>query len=69
MHYSRAYTETISLVLESGQISIGGGFNSRIGTKRNLIDDDRKYFDFLPDGYELDTFTTHRNGEVISLNN
>ena len=53
---------------ELDQIIIGGGFNSRIGTKADFIVEDRKDLDFLPEGYELDTFTTHRNNEDVSLN-
>ena len=53
---------------ESDQIIIGGDFNSRIGTKADFIVEDRKDLDFLPEGYELDTFTTHRNNEDVSLN-
>ena len=34
----------------------------------NFIADDRKDLYFLPEGYELDTFTTHRNNEDVSLN-
>ena len=53
---------------ESNQIIIGGNFNSRIVTKADFIVEDRKDLDFLPEGYELDTFTTHRNNEDVSLN-
>ena len=53
---------------ESNQIIIGGNFNSRIVTKADFIAEDRKDLDFLPEGYELDTFTTHRNNEDVSLN-
>ena len=31
--------------------------------------EDRKDLEFLPKGYELDTFTAHRNNENVSLNN
>ena len=30
--------------------------------------DDRKDLHFLPEGYELDTFTTHRNNKDVPLN-
>ena len=53
---------------ESDQIIIEGDFNSRIGTKAYFIVDDKKDLDFLPEGYELDTFMTHRNNEDASLN-
>ena len=53
---------------ESEQIIIGGDFNSGTGTKIDFIVDDRKYLDFLPEAYELDTFTKHRNNEDVSLN-
>ena len=54
---------------ESEQIIIGRDFNdSRIGTKADLTVQDRKDLDFLPEGYELDTFTTHRSNENISIN-
>ena len=46
---------------------IGGDFNSRIGTKTDYMIDDRKDLHFLPEGYELDTFTTHRNNKDVSL--
>ena len=46
---------------------IGGDFNSRIGTKTDYVIDDRKDLHFLPEGYELDTFTTHRNNKDVSL--
>ena len=47
---------------------IGGDFNSRIGTKTDYMIDDRKDLHFLPEGYELDTFTTHRNNKDVPLN-
>ena len=53
---------------ELDQIIIGGGFNNRVGTNVDLIVEDRKDLDFLPKVYELDTFTTHRNKEDVSLN-
>ena len=53
---------------ESDQIIIGGDFNSRIGTKADFIVEERKDLDFLPEGYALDTFTTHRNNEDVCLN-
>ena len=54
---------------ESDQIIIGRDFNdSRIGTKADLTVQDWKDLDFLPEGYELDTFTTHRSNENISIN-
>ena len=60
--------EQLAKFSESDQIIIGGDFNSRIGTKADFIVEDRKDLDFLPEGYELDTFTTHRNNEDVSLN-
>ena len=54
---------------ESDQIIIGRDFNdSRIGTKADLAVQDGKDLNFLPEGYELDTFTTHRSNENFSLN-
>ena len=53
---------------ESDQTIIGGDFNSRIGTNVDVMFEDRKDLDFLTEGYELDTFTTHRNNEDVSLN-
>ena len=52
---------------ESDQIIIGGDFNSKIGTELDFIAEDRKDLDFLPEVYELDTFTTHRNNEDVAL--
>ena len=52
---------------ESDQIIIGVDFNSRIGTKADFLVEDRKDLDILPEDYELDTFTTHRNNWYISL--
>ena len=43
--------------------------NNRIGTKLDFLVEDREDLDFLPEGYELDTFTTHGNNEDVSLNN
>ena len=42
---------------------IGGDFNGKIGTKADFIVED-KDLDFLPEGYELDTFTKRRNNEM-----
>ena len=53
---------------ESNQVIIGGDFNGRIGTMVDFIVQDIKDLDFLPEGYELDTFTTQRNNEDVSLN-
>ena len=39
------------------------------GTKLDFLVEGRKDLDFLPEGYELDTFTTDRNNEDVSLNN
>ena len=55
--------EQLSKFSESDQIIIGGDFNSRIGTKADFLTEDTKDLDFLTEGYELDTFTTHRNNE------
>ena len=52
MQCSPAYRETIG----------------RIGTKADFLVEDEKDLDFLPEGYELDTFTTHRNNKDVSLN-
>ena len=60
MQYSPAYRGTISYVFRFGP--------SRIGTKADFIVEDTKNLDFLSQGYELDTFTTHRNNEDVSLN-
>ena len=60
--------EQIAKFSEKGQIIIGLDFNSRKGTKADFIVEDRKDLDFLPECYELDTFTTHRNNEDVSLN-
>ena len=61
--------EQLAKFSKSDQIIIGEDFNSRIGTTANLIVDDRKDLYFLPEGYELNNFTTHRNNEDVSLNN
>ena len=53
---------------ELDQIIIWGDFHSRIGTTTDFIAEDRKDLDFLPESYELDTLTTHRNNEDVSLN-
>ena len=60
--------EQLAKFSESDQIVIGGDFKSRIGTKAYFIAEDRKDLDFLPEGYELDTFMTYRNKEDVSLN-
>ena len=52
----------------SFQIIIRGDFNSRIGTKADFIVQDWKDLDFLLESYELDTLTTHRNNEDVSVN-
>ena len=53
---------------ESDQIITGWDFNSRIGAKADFIVADIKDLDFLPKGHELDTSTTHKNNEDVSLN-
>ena len=60
--------EQLAKFSEADQIIIGGDFHSRIGTKADFIVEHRKDLDFLPEGYELDTFTTHKNNEDVSLN-
>ena len=72
MQCSPAYRGTISYVFRiepdhNREEGGGGDFNSKIGTKADFIVEYRKDLDFLP-GYELDTFTTHRNNEDVSLN-
>ena len=72
MQCSPAYRGTISFVFRiepdhNREEGGGGDFNSKIGTKADFIVEYRKDLDFLP-GYELDTFTTHRNNEDVSLN-
>ena len=59
----------LAKISESYQTITGRDFNSRIGTKPEFIVEDRKDLDFLSDGYKLDTFTTHRNKEDVSINN
>ena len=59
----------LAKISESYQTITGRDFNSRIGTRPDFIVEDRKDLDFLSDGYELDTFTTHRNKEDVSINN
>ena len=54
---------------EPDQILIRGESDGRVGTKADSITQDRKNLDFLREGYELDTFTTHRNNEEVSINN
>ena len=54
---------------EQDQIIVRGYFNSSGGTKADFIVENRKDLDLLLEGYELDTFTTHRNNEDVSLNN
>ena len=68
MQCSPAYRETISKVFRIGLDHNRGDFNSRIGTNADFIVEDRKDLDFLPEVYELDTFTTHRNNEDVFLN-
>ena len=53
---------------ELDQIIIGGNFNSRIGTKADFKVEGRTDLDLPREGYELDTFTEHRNNKDISLN-
>ena len=60
--------EELAKISESHQVIIWGGFNSRIGTKADFIAEYGKGLDFLPEGYQLDTFTTSRNNEDVSLN-
>ena len=60
--------EQLAKFSESDQVIIGGNLNSRIGTEADFIVEDGKDLDFLPEGYELSTFTTHRNNEDVSLN-
>ena len=67
--FSNLQTNNLAKFSESDQIIIGGDFNdSRIGTKADLTVQDRKDLNFLQEGYELDTFTTHRSNENFSLN-
>ena len=54
---------------EPDQILIRGESDGRVGSKADSITQDRKNLDFLPEGYELDTFMTHRNNEEVSINN
>ena len=68
MQFSQAYSKKIAKFSESGYIIIEGDVNSRIGTKTEVIDKDRKDLNFLPEGYELNTFMTYRNNEGVSLN-
>ena len=68
MQCSPAYREQWAKFWELDQIIIGRDFNSRIGTQVDFIFEDRKDLDFLPEGYELNTFTTDRNNEDVSLN-
>ena len=49
-------------------ILISGNFNSRTGTEQDYITEDTKKFDFLPGGYERDTFIVSRNNEDVSIN-
>ena len=60
--------EQLAKFSKSDHIVIGEDLNSKIGTKADFIVEDRKDLDFLSEGYELDTFTTHRNNEDVSLN-
>ena len=60
--------EQLARFSESDQIIIRRDFNSRLSTKADFIVEHRKDLDFLPEGYELDTFTTHRNNDDVSLN-
>ena len=63
MQRSPADRGTISQVFRIGLDHNRGDFNSRIGTKADFLVEDTKDLDFLPEGYELDTFTAHRNNE------
>ena len=60
--------EQLAKSSELDQIIIGGDFNSTIVTKAGFIVEDGKDLDFLPEDYELGTFTTHKNNEDVSLN-
>ena len=60
--------EQLARFSESDQIIIRRDFNSRLGIKADFIVEHRKDLDFLPEGYELDTFMTHRNNDDVSLN-
>ena len=60
--------ETIGLVFIIEPDQNRGKLSSRIGTKVDFIVEDRKDLDFLPEGYELDTFKMHRNNDDVSLN-
>ena len=55
--------EQLDKFSELDLIIIGGDFNGKISTKADFIVED-KDLDFLPEGYELDTFTTRRNNEM-----
>ena len=60
--------EQLAKFSKSDHIVIGEDLNSKISTKADFIVEDRKDLDFLSEGYELDTFTTHRHNEDVSLN-
>ena len=72
--FDKSNENTISIKIgknssnNKSKIITAGDFNSRIGTKGDFIVEDRKDLGFLPEGYELDTFTTHKNNEDVSLN-
>ena len=52
----------------SNLIVIGRDFNSKTGTEPDYITEYTRDLSFLPEDYELDTFTVSRNNEDVSIN-
>ena len=60
--------EQLSKFSSSDIIFIGGDFNSRVGTRDDLIIESENDLDYLPQDYEIDSITSIRNNQDISIN-
>ena len=60
--------ERLAKFSKSDHIITRGELNSKIRIKADFKVENKKDLDFLSEGYELDTFTTHKNNEDVSLN-
>ena len=60
--------EQLSKFSSSDIIFIGGDFNSRVGTRDDFIIESENGLDYLPQYYEIDSITSIRNNQDISIN-
>ena len=60
--------EQLTSFSSSDIIFIGGDFNSRIGTHDDFISENEKDLTYLPQDYELDSITSVRNNQDVSIN-